>query len=187
MKSIEKFNIYDMDKTRLPTRHIYSVSKYYGFVGGITFEKATELREMMQSKTLRYSRGKIVPSNFRSFINDVRGNEVQKSLQLISNHFWLDGNMLRIRNLKPKSREEINEILYCAENIINHPTMIDENFKSKFQLPLDTRFGNEFFVNAEWVNESQRGGGFKISYGQMLPILSEKSYQLNDFLNSHPY
>lgn len=187
MQTVEKFNIYDMDKTRLPTRHIYSVSKYYGFIGGLSFEKARTLRLMMKSKTLRYSRGKIIPPNFRSFINNVRGNEVQKSLQMIAHHFWLDGNKLRIRNLKPKSREEIDEILYCAENIIKHPTMINENFEAKFQLPLDTKIGNEFFVNAEWNAEIQEDGGFKISYGQMLPILSEESCQLNEFLNKSPY
>lgn len=193
MQSIEKFNVYDMDKTRINENHIYSVSKYYGFIAGLTFEKAKEIRDMMKSKTLRYSRGKIIPSSFRSFINNVQGDEVEESLALIAHHFWLDGNMLKIRNTKSRSREEIDEILFCADNIMSHPLMMGENLSSKFQLPLDTKINSEFFVHAEWVKDERKFGDdrnfgdFQISYGQMLPVLNKKVIRGGDFINTHPY
>lgn len=84
-------------------------------------------------------------------------------------------------------QSEIDEILYCAENIMNHPAMIGEQLESHFRLPLKESVGNETFVTAKWVSSNGRVGTFEISYGQMLPVKNSKVYSLGDFMNSRPY
>lgn len=185
MKIVNKFNIYDMEQTRTDSNQLYALDKYYGVISRFSNEQTKALRRMMNSKTLRYSCGQIIPDHARVFINNIRGYEVEESLSKIAHYFKLEYNSLRLRKLSGMTNKKIGDILFCAENIMNHPALIGEDLRANFQLPLEFKY--ETFVNARWVTENGRTGRFEISYGQMLPVKNSKVYHLNDFEDSRPY